>query len=67
MSTGYWSREQRRARLGDELYEQGLKIAAEAPPPSQRQIELMRRLFAPHIKRLAEQRKAEAAAAQRAA
>lgn len=53
MSTGYWSREQRRARLGPEMYELGLRIAAEAPAPTPAQVELVRRIFAPHVKKLA--------------
>jgi hypothetical protein len=66
VSTGYWSREQRLARLGPEMYELGLKAAAEAPPPTPAQVELIGRIFAPHVKRLAE-RDAQTPRAQRAA
>lgn len=67
MSTGYWSREQRRARLGDEMYEYGLKLAAEAPPPGPAQLELVRRLFAPGIARRRAERQAAQASTKRAA
>jgi hypothetical protein len=58
VSGGYWSREQRLARLGPELFAQTLKIAAEAPPPTPAQVELIRRIFAPQVKRLLAERTA---------
>jgi len=66
VSAGYWSREQRLARLGPEMYELGLKAAAALPPPTPEQVEQVRRIFAPHVKRLAE-RDAQQARAERAA
>lgn len=67
MSGGYWSREQRLARLGREVYELGLKEAAAAPPPGPAQIELMRRLFAPLIERRVAERQAPKTRVKRAA
>lgn len=52
MSAGYWSREARRARLGDEAYELGLAEAEAAPAPTPQQVALVARIFAPHIRRL---------------
>jgi hypothetical protein len=57
MSAGYWSREARRARLGDDVYELGLAEAAAAPDPSPAQVALITRIFAPHVKRLNAQNK----------
>jgi hypothetical protein len=67
MSAGYWSREARRARLGDEAYELGLAEAEAAPDPSPAQVALITRIFAPHVKRLAAQKKPQPTPAARAA
>lgn len=67
MSGGYWSREARRARLGDEAYELGLAEAAAAPPPTPAQVALVGRIFAPHLKKLAAERPAPASRTARAA
>lgn len=66
MSGGYWSREARRERLGDQAYELGLAEANAAPPPTPQQIALITRIFAPHVKRLTAHSE-QAAPAKRAA
>lgn len=58
MSAGYWSRDARRARLGDEVYELGLAEAEDAPPPTAAQVALIGRIFAPHLKKFAAERSA---------
>lgn len=64
MSAGYWSREARLARLGTEVYELGLAEADAAPAPTPAQVALVARVFAPHLKRVADVR---ASASSRAA
>ncbi|HEV2342993.1 MAG TPA: hypothetical protein VGS97_02765 [Actinocrinis sp.] len=65
--TGRFSREALRARLGDAAFEYSVRVAAEAPPPSARQIEAIYLIFAPVMKRIAEREAAEAKQAIKAA
>lgn len=54
-----FSREALRARLGDEVLELAERLADEAPDPTPEQVEAIRLIFAPHIKRMAADRRAE--------
>lgn len=62
MSAGEFSREALRARLGDAAFEQSVRLAAEAPPPSPEVVERISMIFAPHLKRIAERESAKPAA-----
>lgn len=68
MSTGYWSREARAARLGPELFAYCEQVAADAPAPTPEQVALVGRAFAAAGKRIeARQRAGECSALDRAA
>lgn len=67
MSAGRFSREALRARLGDEVFEQTVRAAADAPQPSTEQVERVRQIFSPHIRRRATQRTKQPASRQQAA
>jgi len=45
MSSGYWSLEARRERLGPELFAYCQQVAADAPPPTPEQVALVGRAF----------------------
>lgn len=51
--SGEFSREALRARLGDEVFDQTVRLAAEAPAPSEQQLERVRQIFGPHVRRRA--------------
>lgn len=52
MSSGYWSREARAARLGPDLFAYCEQVAASAPPPTPEQVAMVGRAFAVAAKRI---------------
>ena len=58
MSSGYWSREARRARLGEELFAYCEQVASSAPPPTPEQVALVGRAFRVAAQRIEAERRA---------